>query len=206
MKKGLLLIGIIVLSLVGYLVFFNKPAETAEAGPALQTLAQSKNSDAFNIPFNNALQAYYKLHDALVQWDTAKASENAKLLQASLAKVPYDSLKADSNLILTAKSFSESIHADCMGIVGDSSIVEKRKSFYELSENLYTLVQTVKYDQQKLYHMVCPMAFGDDKEGKWISNTDSVINPYLGLKHPKYHATMVNCGSAADSLDYTLKQ
>ena len=206
MKKGLILIGIVVLGLVGYLVFFTKPAETANDGPALQTLAQSKNSEAFNIPFNSALQAYYKLHDALVQWDTAKATENALLLQARLDKVPYDSLKADSSLILTAKSFAESIHADCVGIVGDSSISEKRKSFYELSENLYTLLQTVHYYQQKLYHMVCPMAFGEDKEGKWISNSDSVINPYLGLKHPKYHAAMVNCGSAADSLDYTIKQ
>lgn len=199
------MIGIVVLGLAVYLIFFNKSTETTEEAPKLLALTQSKNSEAFNGPFNNALLAYYQLHDALVHWDTAKATESAKLLQASLVKVPYDSLKADSNLILTAKSFSGNINSDCIGIIGDSSISEKRKSFYELSENLYTLVQTVKYDQQKLYHMVCPMAFGDDKEGKWISNSDSVINPYLGLKHPKYHAAMINCGSVADTLDYRIK-
>lgn len=206
MKKGLFLIGIVVVALVVYAVFFSKPAETAGGDEAKQQpLAQSKNSETFNKPFNAALTAYFKLHDALVNWDTAKATESAKLLQTSLAQVPYDSLKADSNLILTAKTFSGNINADCIGIAGDTSIAEKRKSFYELSENLYTLVQTIKYDQQKIYHVVCPMAFGDDKEGKWITNVDTIINPYLGLKHPKYHAAMINCGSIADTLDYTHK-
>jgi hypothetical protein len=202
MKKGLLLIGIVVLGFTIYFVFFNKTSQPAEDGPKQVPLAQSKNSEAFNTPFNEALQAYYNLHDALVAWDTAKASASAKSLQTLLAKVPFDSLKADSNLILTAKSFSGNINSDCIGIAGDSSISEKRKSFYTLSENLYTLLQTVKYDQQKLYHIVCPMAFGEDKEGKWISNIDTIINPYLGLKHPKYHAAMINCGNIADSLDY----
>lgn len=206
MKKGLFLIGIVVAALAVYAVFFSKPAETAGGDEAKQQpLAQSKNSEAFNKPFNAALKAYFNLHDALVNWDTAKATESAKLLQTSLAQVPYDSLKADSNLILTAKTFSGNIDADCIGIAGDTSIAEKRKSFYELSENLYTLVQTIKYDQQKIYHVVCPMAFGDDKEGKWITNVDTIINPYLGLKHPKYHAGMINCGSIADTLDYTHK-
>jgi hypothetical protein len=205
MKKGLFLIGLVIVAVAVYLIFFNKSSKPAEEGPKQQPLAQSKNSDAFNKPFNTALQAYYNLHDALVNWDTAKASESAKSLQTLIIKVPYDSLKADSSVILTAKSFAGNIGSDCIGIAGDSSISEKRKSFYEMSENLYTLLRTVKYDQQVIYHMHCPMAFGDDKEAFWISNTDSIINPYLGTKHPKYHAAMINCGNIEDSLDYRAK-
>jgi len=205
MKKGLFLIGIVVLAFAIYFIFFNKTSQPADEGPKQQPLAQSKNSDAFNKPFNQALQAYYSLHDALVNWDTAKASASAKSLQTALSAVPYDSLKADSGVILTAKSISGYINSDCIGVAGDSAISEKRKSFYEMSDNLFDLLKTVKYDQQKLYQMVCPMAFGDDKEGKWVSNIDSIINPYLGLKHPKYHTAMVHCGSVADSLDYRAK-
>ena len=196
------MIGIVVVAVAVYFIFFNKTEPPAQEVPSVQPLAQSKNSEVFNKPFNEALQAYYGLHDALVNWDTAKATQSAKALQTLLAKVPYDSLKADSSLILTAKSVSGYINSDCMGIAGDSSISEKRKSFYELSDNFFDLLKAVKYDQQKMYQVVCPMAFGDSKEGKWISNVDTVINPYFGLKHPKYHTAMINCGNIADSIDY----
>ncbi|HVX50412.1 MAG TPA: hypothetical protein VHB48_09645, partial [Chitinophagaceae bacterium] len=122
-----------------------------------------------------------------------------------LGKVPFDSLKADSIIIKAAKSVASNIDADCIGIAGDSSIEDKRRSFYELSENLYNLLRTVKYDQQVIYHMRCPMAFGDDKEGFWLTNVDTIINPYLGLRHPKYQAAMINCGNIEDSLDFRSK-
>ncbi len=205
MKKGLFLIGIVVVVIAVYFIFFNKSDNPVDNSPKQQPLAQSKNSDAFNKPFNEMLQAYYNLHDALVNWDTAKASSSAISLQTLLGKVPFDSLKADSSVILAAKSVSGNINADCVGISEDSAISEKRKSFYELSENLYSLLQTVKYDQQKLYYMRCPMAFGDDKEGMWIANIDSIINPYFGTKHPKYHSAMINCGNVQDSLDFRSK-
>lgn len=202
MKKGLFLIGIVVVAIAVYIVFFTKSDSHANDGPKQQPLAQGKNGEGFNTPFNAMLQAYYNLHDALVEWDTAKATAQATSLQTLLGKVPFDSLKADTVVITTAKSVANDVKADCVGITGDSSLSEKRKSFYELSENLYNLLKTVKYDQQVIYHMHCPMAFGDDKEGFWLTNVDTIINPYLGLKHPKYHSAMINCGDKQDSIDY----
>lgn len=205
MKKGLLLIGIVVVVVAVYFIFFNKSDNPADEGPKQQPLVQGKNSEAFNKPFNEMLQAYYKLHDALVDWDTTKATAGANDVQKLLALVPFDSLKADSAVILTAKSIAASANADCLGIVGDSAIAEKRKSFYGLSEDMYNLLRTVKYDQQVIYHMHCPMAFGEDKEAFWLSNTSTIINPYLGNKHPKYHAGMMGCGDVQDSLDFRSK-
>jgi hypothetical protein len=205
MKKGLFLIGIVVLGVAVYLIFFNKSDNHANEGPKQQPLAQGKNSDAFNNPFNAMLQAYYGLHDALVNWDTTQASAKASSLQTLLSKVPFDSLKADTMVVLAAKSVASNVTSDCIGIAGDSSISEKRKSFYELSENMYNLLRTVKYDQQVIYHIRCPMAFGEDKEGFWLSNVDTIINPYMGTKHPKYHAAMLGCGNVQDSLDFRSK-
>ncbi len=205
MKKGLFLIGLVVVAVAVYFIFFNKSDNPANDGPKQQPLAQSKNTPAFTTPFNAVLQAYYGLHDALVNWDTAQASAKASSLQGLLNKVPFDSLKADSSVILAAKSVASNVTSDCIGLAGDSAIADKRRSFAELSENMYSLLQTVKYDQQVIYHMRCPMAFGEDKEAFWLSNIDSIINPYMGTKHPKYHAAMLGCGNVQDSLDFRSK-
>lgn len=201
MKKGLVFIVVAIIIAAVYFIFFNKEEKKTEE-PKQQPLAQSKNTDAFNKPFNDFLNGYYQLKDALVEWDTAKTSSSAKALITLAANVPYNELKADSSIITTAKSFSESVVAESMGITGETTIEGKRRSFYTLSENLYNLIRTVRYDQQVIYHIKCPMAFNDTEEAYWLSNVNQVINPYLGKQHPKYHAAMINCGNITDSVDY----
>jgi hypothetical protein len=44
------------------------------------------------------------------------------------------------------------------------------------------------------------MAFDGDKDANWISNSNEIVNPYLGKKDPKYKAGMLNCGEVKDSL------
>jgi len=202
MKKGLIIIGATVAVIAVYFLLFYKKSDSKNAIPRQQPLAQSKNSDAFNTPFNDMLNSYFELKDALVDWDTAKASATANDLITLAAKVPYDDLKADTTIVATAKSFSENVIAESKGLVGENTIEEKRRSFYTLSENLYNLLRTVRYDQQVIYHDKCPMAFNDSEEGYWISNTKAIINPYLGKKHPHYASGMIGCGSIEDSIDY----
>jgi hypothetical protein len=202
MKKGLAIIGATIAVIAVYFLLFYKKSDPKETAEKQQPLAQSKNSEAFNGPFNKMLNSYFDLKTALVDWDTAKASASANNLIALAAQVPYDELKADTTIIATAKSFSESVVAEAKGVVGENIIEEKRRSFYTLSENLYNLLRTVHYDQQVIYHDKCPMAFNDTEEGYWISNTRAIVNPYLGKKHPHYASGMIGCGSIEDSIDY----
>jgi hypothetical protein len=202
MKKGLAIIGATVAVIAVYFLLFYKKSEPKDTSDKQQPLAQSKNSDTFNTPFNNMLNSYFELKNALVDWDTAKTSASADNLIKLAAEVPYDNLEADTTLIATAKSFSESVIAEAKGVVGENTIEEKRRSFYTLSENLYNLLRTVHYDQQVIYHDKCPMAFNDSEEGYWISNTRAIVNPYLGKKHPHYASGMIGCGSIEDSIDY----
>ena len=44
------------------------------------------------------------------------------------------------------------------------------------------------------------MAFDDTVPANWISNSSEIMNPYLGKKHPKYQAGMLNCGEIKDSI------
>lgn len=205
MKKGLIIIGVAIVAIAVYFLFFVKPDGNLADAPKTQPLAQSANSDSFNIPFNNLLNSYFTLKDALINWDSATAVKNANALADVANKVPYNSLKADSNIVATAKDFSGSVVAEAQGLAGETNIDGMRHSFYTLSENLYNLIRTVRYDQQIIYHDKCPMAFGDDQEAYWISNSSQIVNPYLGNKHPRYHSGMVGCGNIEDSIDYRKK-
>lgn len=203
MKK--VVIVVLVLVVAGVAAYFLLRKEDKPEPPKQQPLAISKNSDAFNQAFNALLNNYYSLKNAFVEWDTASAVKAAAVLAASVEKVPFSELKGDTMIVATARSFAESVVAESNTIIGAGGIEEKRRSFYTLSENLYNLVRTVKYDQAIVYHMNCPMAFNDNEEASWISNTDKVENPYLGKKHPKYKAGMIECGSVQDSVDFRQK-
>lgn len=201
----MILIGVAIAAVAVYFLFFYNGKESKDAVPNQQPLAQGKNIEAFNAPFNEMLNSYFNLRDALVEWDTAKVSADAAKLAEASVKVPYDELKADTSVIATAKNFSGNIIAEAQGIVGEENIEGKRRSFYTLSENLYNLLRTVQYDQQVIYHDKCPMAFNDEEEAYWLSNTSQVVNPYLGKKHPRYASGMLHCGSVEDSIDYRSK-
>ncbi len=206
MKKGLgWLLLVVVLAAGAYFLLGNKNKTQTPEAPKQQPLAISKNSEAFNQPFNQLLAAYFSLHDALVDWDTARASQNAMQVAAATVKVPLKELKGDSAIIATAQSFADGIVAESKAIGGENTIEGKRRSFYTLSENLYNLIRTVHYDQAVIYHMTCPMAFNDNEEASWISNSNHIVNPYLGKKHPKYAGGMIGCGNVEDSIDFRQK-
>ncbi len=205
MKKLLLIIAVAALAVFVAWQFFprkvEKPAEEKNDSP----LAISKNSTVFDISFSKLMNDYYSLHDALVNWDTLKANTAAKTLEQKADSLPFSELKGDSVVILTAKNFAASISSEMKGFIGEDSIEEKRRSFNMLTDEMYNIIRTVRYSGQTIYHMRCPMAFGDSAEAYWLTNVNKVVNPYLGNKHPVYQAKMVGCGEMVDSLDFTKK-
>lgn len=201
MKKGVAIIGLATLLLAVYFLFLHKSDEPAVNVPSVKLQTNiSRNSDAFNVPFENVLNKYFALKDALVNWDTATARNAANDLQQALSLVPYEELNTDT-LIDRAKSLSGQITGEAEGLMTEVNIDGQRKSFYSLSEQLYNLVKTVHYDKQVIYHDKCPMAFNNEEdEGWWLSNTNNIVNPYMGNKHPRYKDAMMSCGSVEDSI------
>jgi hypothetical protein len=82
-------------------------------------------------------------------------------------------------------------------LLGVKLLDEKRRSFQMISDQLYDLVRTVRYDRQVVYHTFCPMAFNDEG-AYWLSNSSDIKNPYFGPK-------MLTCGEVKDSLDFRVK-
>lgn len=204
MKKLVLLIIVVVIGgLVAWNLFSKK--ETAKPAPPDMALKISKNTSAFNVAFAGVMGDYYALKDALVQWDSIKAGQAAYALARKVDSIPADQIKGDSDIVNTARSLMASIGGEAKGIVGEGTIEQKRRGFNMLTDELYNLIRTVRYDAEIIYHDRCPMAFNETEEAYWLSNTPKIINPYLGDKHPSYKAKMLGCGEIADSVDFTKK-
>jgi hypothetical protein len=169
----------------------DKPAEDA---PKEQPLSQSKNSATFNNAFASLLTNYYHLKDAMVLSNDSMAVKSANLLGASADSLKLSELKADSSIIQMAEGYVQSISAEAKALVGEPKLEEKRKSFQMISDNMYDLVRSVRYDKEIVYHEFCPMAF-NDAGAYWLSNTADIKNPYFGKK-------MLSCGEVKDSLDF----
>lgn len=203
MKKVFAVLGILVVVLAAYLWYSFKGGKKREKGPKPVALTVSKHSPVFNASLQEALDAYYGLSEAFVTWDTAAISRQGNSLQVALANVQLDELKEDTTGIYeTALDPLANAKNETANIISNTSIDAQRTAFNNLSENLRLLFIVVKYDQGKLYWQECPMAFGDERPGFWISKTDDVRNPYLGTSHPKYKDGMLKCGGPKDTINF----
>jgi hypothetical protein len=205
MKK--IVVIIIVLAIAAFAIdrlYFSKKAPvTAESKQA--ALSISKNSATFNTSFEQLLSTYNALKAALTDYDTSKANAAAGAMIMAADSLKTTEITGDSTGVIkqTAADFASSMSGSAKGIMGEADLVKKKRDFNLISDALYNLIRTVRYDRQKFYHQHCPMAFNDEEEAFWISSSNTIENPYLGKKHPKYKASMLHCGDVTDSLDFT---
>lgn len=160
-------------------------------------LTQSANPEGFNRSFGSFLNNYYLLKDGLVATNDTIANTYAKMLVSSADSISLAELKADSSIVEMANGYLQSIVAEAKALTLVKGIEEKRKSFQMISDNMYNLVRTIRYDQEKIYYQYCPMAF-NDAGAHWLSNSDEIRNPYFGKK-------MLVCGEVKDSIDFGKK-
>ncbi|HEX8461697.1 MAG TPA: hypothetical protein VF623_09710, partial [Segetibacter sp.] len=103
-------------------------------------------------------------------------------------------VKADSNILQMADSYVQTVSSEAKALVGEKDIEGKRKSFQMISDAMYDLVRTIRFDKEVVYHQFCPMAF-NDAGAYWLSPTADIKNPYFGKK-------MLTCGEVKDSIDF----
>jgi hypothetical protein len=205
MKKVFLILLVLILIAAGYLlwIFKFRTVKRGPDGPDPVPLTVSKHSEAFNTSVHSMLTVYYSLSEALVQWDTAAVAKYSNELKSSLDSLKIEELKKDtSGIYETALDPLNNARNETGNILANPSLDAKRAAFNSLSENLRLLFIISRYDQEKIYWQECPMAFGEDQSGFWLSKTDSVRNPYLGTSHPKYKDGMLHCGAPKDTINF----
>lgn len=155
-------------------------------GSKQEALTKLTNSPAFNKSFNEVLNAYFDLKNNFIAEKDSGIAQSSRALMKAADSLKLNELKADSSLILTARTYSEGISAELIGLLGEKDLLAKRRSFQMVSDQLYDLIRTVQYDQITLYHAYCGNAF-DDQGAYWISKPQELQNPYLP------HATTPCC-------------
>ena len=200
MKRTLVLLILVIAAFALYWFVFRNKNE--DDGPKTPPLSLKKHSDVFNQSIARLMKAYFDMKGAFVEADTAGIKDNCRKFIRLLDSIPLIELKKDTASIYeTAKMNVGETKAGAQSLLAQTNITEMRQDFRSVSENLYpSFFISIHYEGPTLYWQNCPMAFGEGKDGNWLSNSQSIANPYLGKKDPQYGSAMVNCGSIKDSI------
>ncbi|MDB5200995.1 MAG: hypothetical protein JWQ27_404 [Ferruginibacter sp.] len=198
------LIILIVILLAGFSVywFMLRTKSNGPKAPKQEAIAAKNHSDSFNTWVNGVVSDYLMIKDALVEADTAAAKASTTRFIAALDSIKTDEIKKDTAMMFeTFMATVGDMKSNAASLLVQTDITEMRKDFSSLTDMMYpAFFKAVAYEGPKLYLQNCPMAFNDEVPANWISANPEVINPYLGKKHPKYHAGMLNCGEVKDSI------
>lgn len=192
MKKGIIALLLVAMGFAGYWFFIRKKDEAPRIKD--KPLEITSNTSAFSGSFERMLNTYYVLRDAFIKSDPGTVDIVGSQFRFDVDTLNVKDIKADPAIVSTAQSFKESISAEVQAMLKTPGIEEKRKSFQIISDAMYDLIRTVKYDKALVYQLHCPMAF-NNSGANWLSNSNDVINPYFGDK-------MLHCGDVQDSLDF----
>ena len=201
MKKVMIFGLLVVAAFAVYWFMFRKTGNSA-TDTRQQPIALKKHSDGFNASIDKVVTTYLSIKDAFVTADTATVKKNTMMLVSLLDSIPVSELNNDSaNVSEVAKATIADIRANAVSLLSQADITEMRQDFRMMTEMMYpAFFNTINYEGQKLYLQHCPMAFGEDKGADWISNSEVIINPYLGKNHPEYKGSMLHCGEIKDTI------
>jgi len=192
MKKIIIALVVLAAGIAAYKYIFKAgDGQSKENTPPLEI---SGNTSGFSADFEKMISQYTTLRDAFVKGDTMGVNAAGATFLTGLGNLNTKDLKADTVLIGTAETLKQSILTETGVLTKVAGIEEKRKSFQIISDALYDLIRTVKYDKSTVYQINCPMAF-NNTGANWLSLQPEVVNPYFGDK-------MLNCGSVVDSVNY----
>lgn len=133
------------------------------------------------------LTDYFKLKDALVADDNAKAKELGASLATTLGKLDIseytDTQQSDlKDIVEDAVEHAEHIP--------ESDIAHQREHFKVLSKDVTDMV-AITGTENTLYQQFCPMYDGGSA---WLSTSKDVKNPYYGSK-------MLTCGKVQKEIN-----
>ncbi|MGO1729050.1 MAG: DUF3347 domain-containing protein [Flavobacteriaceae bacterium] len=129
------------------------------------------------------LKDYLKIKDELVKDNLKGTGKQAYEMIKHFEDYNYD--RVPEAHVDFAKHIVRDAKEVAMKIESGSSLKEKRKHFYHLSEIMTKYVMTVEPDQP-LYEQYCPM-YADNRGASWLSLDKEIRNPFFGSQ-------MLKCG------------
>lgn len=152
-------------------------------------------SDSLAAKMSIVLNTYFQLKDAFVAGDTVAIDSAAKMLKTNIQPISLNELQSDSKRYNEGHSALESLDGEVDGLLGENTILGKRKEFQMISDIMYDLITSVGVSKdQVVYRDFCPM-FNDDKGAYWLSANKQINNPYYG-------SDMLDCGEIKQTLQF----
>jgi len=178
----------------------NSVPEKSKPGKTVVVKSISLNDSTINV-VSSLFDQYESLKNGLVDYNIPAVDSSATFLSSILNKFSISGIQ-DAALTDSIHYSIKNMEASVNAILAKGSIEDKKRSFSQLSESFYLFLTRIQFDQFTLYKQTCPMAFNDNESASWISRSTEIYNPYLGKKHPKYAAGMLNCGEVSDSVSF----
>ena len=202
MKKNIAIL-VVVLAAFSTYWYMLKTKQPAIKNAKVAPMTLKKHSDVFNNTINSVVSNYLRIKDAFTEDDTALVKQKTNDFITSLGSIDTAELKKDTAMVFeTVINSIADIRSNAESLYKQTDITEMRKDFSSLTDMMYpTFFKAISYEGPKLYLENCPMAFNDEQPGNWISNSEKIVNPYLGKNHPKYKGAMINCGEIKDSIE-----
>lgn len=168
--------------------------EQAPPPPAAQPVKTGKYSAALGKALDGIMATYDGLLSDFSKGDTAAIGSRGRIFLAGLDSLSFSDLKTDTIVYQTAVQQLSDTRTELRGLLGEVTLGARRQELNMVSQDLYDLLRTIRYDHKTLYFTECPTALGDDKPGDWISatgDTTQMVNPYVGVQ---------GCAQIKDSL------
>ena len=86
------------------------------------------------------------LAEAFTVSDSSGFPLPAKKLSFTMDSIRFDQFKADTAIVETAVSLAQSIQGDIKGLTGEKTMEQKKREFNIITDELYSLIRTVRYD------------------------------------------------------------
>lgn len=140
--------------------------------------AQAQNKD-----WNQLLNDYLKLEDALVASNPDEAKEAITKMQKEVGQLQPDA---------AGKAYQKELKflAAYLEVAGKATSLEDiRTRFEKISGSMIALAEQKVFGGEALYVMYCPM-----KKTSWLDDTKDVKNPYYGK-------AMLTCGSVKKTIN-----
>ncbi|HET9429622.1 MAG TPA: hypothetical protein VFO70_00535 [Chitinophagaceae bacterium] len=185
----LLAVLLLFLGIFRYYAFPDK--QSSHSGTKPPPLAVSKHSNAFNQSVNAILLTYNKLTDAFAANELTDINRSGNEVKLALDSLKIEELKVDPLIYETALQPYQNAGIAANLLISESTLPKKREALNSLSNELFALLSTVRYDLEKLFWLECVNAFGEDKPGNWLSKTEQSSNPY-GQKDCSEVKTTIN--------------
>lgn len=162
----------------------NSPAENSS-----EQMDMAVN-DKFKGQFTAVFEKYLNVKDALVASDLSKAKSAGSAMSSQLEKVDMTLVKGNmhQHWMATLGKLNGSLTEVRQG----QSLDQVRKSFMDLSDELFSAIKMFGLKGDTAYYQFCPMVNGN-KGGYWLSQFKEIKNPYFG-------EAMLTCGETKEIL------